>query len=582
MSGGARVPFVLLAWIAAGAIGAGSPWTAPPSRPPLQAGQTAAQTAQSPPRFTDAAASAGLAFQHVNGATPERHLLEIMSGGGLLFDYDNDGWLDALLVDGGRPADPDAAPRARHRLFRNRGRGAFQDVTAASGFVHRDYGMGACAADYDNDGWTDVYITTVGRNVLYRNAGGARFTDVTAAAGVGGSPLFTAGCAFADIDRDGDVDLFVVNYVDARLDNNRFCGDAARQLRIYCHPLNFTPLADVLYRNDGDGTFTDITLQAGMTGRGNGLGAVFTDYDDDGLVDLFVANDSTPNFLYHNQGGGRFDEVALLAGVSVASDGMARAGMGTDAGDYNGDGRLDLFVTNHELEAHTLFRNAGNGLFDDVTSASGVGLATLPYVGFGTVFFDYDHDADLDLAIVNGHVMNDPGHFRRGATEAQRKLLLRNDGGRFTDVGRTAGPGFATEKLGRALAAGDIDNDGDLDLLVVNNGGTADLLRNDTPPAHASVLIRLVGTASNRDAIGARVRVVAGGVTQTREVRAGSSYLSQHDLRVHVGLGRAARIDRLEIRWPSGVMEAIASVGANQIVTVTEGKGVTGQSPFTR
>jgi hypothetical protein len=531
--------------------------------------------------FDDAAKAAGLDFHHVNGATPDRHLMEIMSGGGLFFDYDDDGWLDVFLVDGGSLTDRAVAARARHRLYRNRGNGTFADVTATSGTVHRGYGMGACSADYDNDGWVDLYVTNVGPNVLYRNLQGERFADVTGRAGVGAAG-FSASCAFADVDRDGFVDLFVANYVDARVDNNVFCGDRTKQLRIYCHPLNFAPLADVLYRNNGDGTFTDVSGRAGITGRGNGLGTVFGDYDDDGLVDLFVANDTTPNFLYHNEGGGRFTEGGLAAGVALASDGRARAGMGTDFADYDGDGRLDLFVTNHELEAHTLFRNLGESLFEDATSRSGVGLATLPYVGFGAVFFDADHDTDLDLAVVNGHVMNSPEHIRPGATEAQRKLLLRNDGGRFTDIGRNAGPGFATVAVGRALAAGDIDNDGDVDLLAVNNGGTVDLLRSRAPREAGSVLVRLIGTRSNRAAIGARLRLTAAGRTQVREVKAGSSYLAQNDLRVHFGLGAATTIDRLEIRWPNGAAETLTGIPVNQIVTVVEGKGVTDRTGFRR
>jgi enediyne biosynthesis protein E4 len=543
-------------------------------------------TSQAPPavQFTDVAAASGIGFQHVNGASADRHLYEIMSGGGAFLDYDEDGWQDVVLVDGGSLADPAVAKTARHRLYRNRGNGTFADVTASSGITHREYGMGACAADYNNDGWIDLYVTNVGPNILYQNKAGKGFTDVTTTAGVAGASVFTASCAFADVDRDGDVDLFVVNYVDARVDNNIFCGDAGRKFRIYCHPLTFAPLGNVLYRNNGNGTFTDISKEAGISNhRGNGLGVVFGDYDDDGWPDGFVANDTTPNFLLHNDRGRTFTQVALGAGVSVASDGNPRAGMGTDFGDYDGDGDLDLFVSNHELEAHTLFRNVGKGLFEDVTFPSGVGSATLPYVGFGAVFLDYDNDTDLDLGIVNGHVMNSPGHVRAGAKEAQRKLLLRNGGGgRLTDVGRQSGSGFAAERVGRTLVAGDIDNDGDLDLLVTNNGGAVDLLRNDGGTGNAAVLIRLAGTRSNRSAIGARVRLTAGGATQVREVKAGSSYLGQNDLRVHFGLGQAARIDRLAIRWPNGQEEIIDGAAVNQILTVTEGKGITARTPLPR
>jgi hypothetical protein len=533
--------------------------------------------------FVNIAARAGIDFRHINGASAVRYLPEIMSGGGLFFDYDNDGWEDLFLVDGGSFVDPAVAARARHRLYRNRGNGTFEDATARSGIGHGPYGMGSCAADFDNDGFIDLYVTNVGPNTLYHNNGGRSFSDVTRAAGVGSSS-FGASCAFADFDRDGYVDLFVVNYVDARVDNNIFCGDAAAKLRVYCHPLNFAPLASVLYHNNGNGTFTDISQKAGIgQHRGNGLGVVVGDYDDDGWPDIFVANDTTPNFLYHNEGAGMFKEIALASGVSVGADGRARAGMGTDFGDYDNDGRLDLFVTNHELETHTLFRNLGRGLFADTTTESGLGVETLPYVGFGTQFFDYDNDGDLDLAVVNGHVMNDSGHFRPGSKEAQRKLLFRNEGGgRFKEVGRTSGTGFSVEAVGRTLAVADIDNDGALDLLVTNNGGSAELLRNDGGSGNNAVLLKLVGTKSNRGAIGARVRLTAGAVTQMREIKAGSSYLGESDLRVHFGIGRATDISRIEIRWPSGATELIQNTPANGILTISEGKGITSRTPFVR
>jgi len=535
-------------------------------------------------RFENVAASAGIDFRHVNGASGERHLAETMSGGGLFFDYDNDGWIDVFLVNAGSLIDSAVDARARHALYRNRGNGTFEDVTSRSGITHGQYGMGACAADYDNDGWVDLYVTNVGSNTLYHNTGGKTFADVTRAAGVG-SRSFGASCAFADVDRDGFVDLFVTNYVDARTDNNIFCGDTANRLRVYCHPLNFAPLASVLYHNNGNGTFSDVSLPAGIgTHRGNGLGVVFGDYDEDGWPDIFVANDMTPNFLYHNEGRGVFKEVALAAGVAVAIDGKTRAGMGTDFGDYDGDGRLDLFVTNHELEMHTLFRNLGKGLFADVTTGSRVGIETLPFVGFGTLFLDYDNDGDLDLAISNGHVMNNSGHFRAGAKEAQRKLLFRNEGGgRFKEVGPLSGAGFASETVGRALAAGDIDNDGDLDLLAVNNGGAAELLRNEGRRDNNVLLVRLQGTRSNRNAIGARLRLTAAGVTQVREIKAGSSYLAQSDLRAHFGLGPATQAERLEIKWPNGSeTEVLQNVPINEILTIVEGKGITSRTPLVR
>lgn len=532
-------------------------------------------------RFERATSAAGLDFTHVNGASPEKYLAETMGSGAVFLDYDDDGWLDLLLIDGGSLADPAMAGRARHRLFRNSGRGRFVDGTAASGIRHRDYGMGACAGDIDNDGRVDVYITNYGANALYRNMGKGTFADVTRSAGVG-LIAWSTSCAFLDVDRDGDLDLFVTNYLDAQKSNNRFCGDAQRRVRVYCHPLNYAGLASVLYRNDGKGTFSDVSMEAGIAGHvGNGLGVAVGDYDDDGWPDVFVANDGVPNFLFHNDGKGRFSEVGLLAGVAVARDGKARAGMGTEFADYNGDGRLDLVVTNHEFETHSLFRNDGHGIFTDATIESGLSAPTLPFVGFGVAFFDADNDGLMDLSIVNGHVIDNTALFRAGSTHAQPKLLFRNSGSRrFAEIAREAGSAFAGAGVGRALITGDIDNDGDVDLLATNNGAPADLLRNDGDRRAAALVVRLVGTRSNRDGIGARITITAGGRTQTREVKSGSSYLGQNDLRAHFGLGGATRVDALRIRWPGGHTESLNDVAAGQIVTVTEGRGITTRTPF--
>jgi hypothetical protein len=542
-----------------------------------QRGDAVNSPASSPAVFENVAREAGLDFKHTNGASPEKHMVETMGSGGLFLDYDNDGWLDIFLVDGGAVADRRLAGTARHRLYRNRGGSRFDDVTAASGIRHSDYGMGACAADYDNDGRVDLYITNAGPDVLYRNNGNGAFADVTRAAGVG-TPLLSTSCAFGDVDNDGDVDLFVTNYVDLTVE--RRCGDS--RVRAYCRPDLYQGLPYVLYRNNGNRTFTDVTRAAGVyTTAGKGLGVVFGDYDDDGWIDIFVANDLAPNFLFHNKGRGLFSDLALLAGVAVASDARARAGMGTDFGDYDGDGRLDLVVTNFMLESHNLFRNLGDGLFADATFESGFGVATLPFVGFGAVFLDHDNDGELDLAVANGHVLDNADHFSPNATYGQRNLLFHNQGaGRLTEIGRTSGPGFAPAKVSRGLAAGDIDNDGDLDLLVTNNGQTVDLLRNDGVKRGNALLLHLVGRKSNRDGIGARLRATAGAKTQVREVKAGSSYLAQNDIRAHFGIGRATQIDRLEIRWPAGATDVVRNVPANQIVTIAEGEGVTGRRPF--
>jgi hypothetical protein len=568
-----KTGLLALGFLLAGALVAGQRNQGPASSSPGPSGASVS--------FQNIASTAGLDFVHTNGGSPEKHLAEIMGSGGLFFDYDNDGWIDVFLVDGGSLADPQVAGRARHRLFRNRQNGTFEDVTTKARIRHSQYGMGACAADFDNDGFDDLYITNLGPNVLYHNNGDGTFDDVTQKAGVG-SPLWSTSCAFADFDNDGRVDLFVTNYVDATVANNKFCGDPTRRLRVYCHPLNYKPLPNVLYHNNGDGTFSDVSVQAGIAPyRGNGLGVVVADYDDDGWPDVFVANDTMPNFLFHNEGKGVFREVGLLAGVAVANDGKARAGMGTDFGDYDGDGLLDLVVTNHEFESTSLYRNLGGGLFAESTVESGLGPPTLPYVGFGAVFMDYDNDGRLDLAIVNGHVVDNTAQFRPSSSYAQRRLLFRNTGNRrFSDVSRFAGPGFGVEKVGRTLVAGDIDNDGDLDLLVTNTGQAADLLRNDGGNRGGAMLIRLVGKRSNRDGIGAKLRIKTGTTTHVRYVKAGSSYLGQNDMRVHVGVGDATLVDRLEVRWPSGQLDTAARVPVNSVVTAVEGEGISRRVPF--
>lgn len=533
-----------------------------------------------PVQFSNIAEKAGIHFKHENGATPEKYLPETMGGGAIILDYDNDGWPDLFFVNGGSFVDKKVAAAARHRLYRNSRDGKFIDVTQSSGIGISGFGMGGCAADYDNDGWPDLYVTAVGGNKLYRNTGKNSFTDVTDRAGVGAG-LWSASCAFGDIDNDGDVDLYVTRYVDFTVNNNKLCNMVGQ--RAYCHPHVYNPLPDILYRNNGDGTFTDISRESGI-GKvtGNGLGVVFGDYDDDGWVDIYVANDSTPNFLFHNKGRGVFEEVGIRAGVAISAGGKPLAGMGTDMGDIDGDGLLDIFVTNLSQETHNLYRNLGKGLFDDITFQSGVGRLTLPFVGFGAAFLDYDNDTDLDLAIANGDVIDNIGLLRDQAAYEQLHLLLRNDGsGKFTNAGPESGPGFALKKPSRALTVGDIDNDGDLDILIANVGQSAELLRNEGGNRANSLVVRTIGRTigrkSTREGIGARLKLTVDGKVLRRDVKAGSSYLAQNDLRIHFGMGRSTRADRLEILWPSGVVDVMLDINANQIITVQEGAGAVNQ-----
>jgi hypothetical protein len=504
-----------------------------------------------------------------------------MGSGAVIFDYNNDGWPDIFLVNGGSFADPAIASRALHRLYRNNRDGTFSDVTSASGIRPSGYGMGACSADYDNDGLADLYITAVGANSLYRNLGAGRFADVTAETHTE-SRAWSSSCAFGDIDNDGYVDLYVANYLEFSTGNNKYCGDPVAQVRQYCDPNVYSGVPDVLYRNNGDGTFTDISREAGISLKsGKGLGVVFTDYDGDGRPDIYVANDLTPNFLFHNKGVGVFEEVAVWAGAAVGGNGRPLSGMGVDAGDVDGDGLPEIFVTNMDRETHTLYKNLGRGLFADATFESGVGAATLPFVGWGLALADFDNDADLDAAIADGAVLDNVSYFRDGASYPQRNLLLQNNGaGRFTDVGLRSGPGFALQKVSRGLAVGDLDDDGDLDMLVNNNGETADLLRNDNGNRNNALLVRTIGSKSNRDGIGARLKLYIGGKVLARDVKAGSSYMGQNDLRVHFGLAQAERAERLEIAWPSGLTDVLHDIDANEILTVREGAGLVESAPF--
>lgn len=509
--------------------------------------------------FTDIAASSGLDFVHDMGKTEAKYMVETMGSGGGLLDYDLDGDLDVFLINGA--AMPGYRGDADHRsaLYRNDG-GRFTNVTEQAGTPNGAYGMGMCAGDYDNDGFPDIHLANYGPNLLYRNNGDGTFRDASSEAGVD-HPGWGSSCAFFDAEADGDLDLYIVNYVIFRPEDNKFCGDVVNQVRTYCHPNVYTPQRDLFYRNQGDGTFREASEEAGMnSSTGNGLGLTTGDYDNDGDTDLYLANDKSPNILYRNDGG-TFTDVTLLAGVGYGLDGSLQAGMGTDFGDYDGDGDLDLVVTNLDFENNGLYRNDGNGVFSDVSFPSGIGGISLSYVGFGALFADYDNDGLLDLLIANGHILDNAPYFNDATSYAQRNFVHRNMGdGTFREVGASLGADMSKPNVGRALAVGDLDHDGDLDLLVTVSGGSPRLLRNDGAEKLPSFRLRLHGTKSSRDALGARVTAVAGGRTMIREVRSGSSYQAQSEMPVHFGLGGAPKIDTLTVRWLSGRVDTFRDV----------------------
>jgi hypothetical protein len=536
---------------------------------------TPAPAARGP--FEDATAAAGFRFRHVNGATGRKYMLETLGSGACVFDYDGDGRLDVYFVQGGRLPGLEGVERPRSALYRNLGGGRFSDVTEAAGAGGPDrYGFGCVAGDVDGDGDRDLYVTHYGPDVLYRNRGDGTFADVSAAAGVG-DPLWSTSAGMADADGDSDLDLYVANYVDFALENHLYCGENRPGYRTVCHPKNYDSQPDVLYRNRGDGTFEDVSARAGVVDRdGKGLGVVWGDYDDDGDQDIYVANDDTPNFLWRNRGDGTFEEVGGPAGVALSEDGVPQAGMGTDMADYDGDGRLDIIVTNLAEETNELYRNDGGGLFSDRTFVSGIGPASLLFLGFGTFFFDPDHDGDLDLFVANGHIIDNIALYSDTITFEQPMHLYRNLGdGRFAPPAEDWGDPFRGRYVGRGAVPFDFDDDGDEDILMTQNGRPPVLLRRAGPPPAHWVTLTLAGRPPNRDAIGAKVTIEAGGRRQVRYARTALSYLSQGDPRIHFGLGDAASVDRVLVRWPGrrGALEEFSGIAVDRFATLEEGRG---------
>ncbi|HMD44473.1 MAG TPA: CRTAC1 family protein [Candidatus Acidoferrum sp.] len=543
--------------------------------------------------FVNVAKEAGLNAKTIfGGEHKNKYLLETTGCGIAFYDYDNDGWLDIFLVNGTRLEGFPAGQLPTNRLFKNNRDGTFTDVTVKAGLEHSGWGQGVCIGDYDNDGYEDLFVAYFGTNVLYHNNGNGTFTDVSDKSGVRGSgKRWNSGCAFVDYDRDGKLDLFVANYIDLDLATAPVPESGPclyKGVMVACGPPGLTGGKNILFHNNGDGTFTDVSESSGILKANGtfGLGVLTGDFDNDGWPDIYVANDSTASALYQNQKNGKFVDVALEAGCALSADGKPQAGMGVSAGDYDLDGNLDIVKTNFAGDTPSLYHNLGGWTFEDATFEAGLGKHT-QYLGWGVGFFDFDNDGWPDILICNGHVYPEVEQLRTEAGYPQRKLLYRNlRNKKFEDVSEIAGPGISVPSPSRGCAFGDFDNDGDVDFVVNCVNESPQLIRSDTSLNHNWIKVRTIGTKSNRSGIGARLKCVtqvtgeAKPHSQIDEVRSGGGYFSQNDLRIHFGLGRAVKVDLLEIRWPSGTVETFKDVMANQLIYVKEGEGIVRKVEF--
>jgi hypothetical protein len=523
--------------------------------------------------FTDVTARAGIAFRHDHGGSGRRYLVETFGGGVVAFDYDSDELPDLFFVNGS-PLPGTEHPRRGNVLYRNLGDGTFRDVTGEAGLGGEGYGMGGAATDVDGDGDQDILVTAFGENQLYLNNGDGTFRSVGKERGVADGK-WSASALFFELDGDGFLDLYVANYLDYTIATHRECVSPTAGISAYCHPQEYEGVADVLYRNRGDGTFEDVSSRAILSGpeNGKGLGLVALDFDDDGDSDVYVANDTTRNILYRNDGG-RLTDVGVEAGVAYNEQGLAEAGMGVDAGDVDRDGRLDLAVTNFDFENNTLYRNLGGGFFFDATSAFGLGAVSLTELGFGCDFVDLDNDGWLDFVVLNGHILDNIAEIQSNLSFAQPGQVFRNEGGRFRDTTASSGSAIATPRVGRGLATLDYDLDGDPDLAIASRGSEAELLRNDGGNGGAFLGLRLVGVASNRDGVGARLSLELDGRPWVEELRSTSSYLAQNEMILHVGLGNSTKAEELALRWPSGRVDRIERLEAGRRYVIKEGVGV--------
>src|SRR3954449_11277012 len=518
----------------------------------------------------------GINWTHENAMSPDRYLPETMGPGVGFVDYDNDGWMDLFMVNSGAADFYTPSKPLKNALYKNNRDGTFTDVTEKAGVAGgQSFGMGCAIADYDNDGYPDIFVTAYGRCTLYRNNGNGTFTDVTAKAGLA-PPHWTTSAVWFDYDNDGKLDLFLCSFVEFSLKNNIFCGDNKLGRRFYCIPRVFKPTPSALFHNNGDGTFTEVSAGTDIQRvRGKALGVVATDINGDGLMDLFVANDTVQNFLFANRGKGKWDEIALAAEVGFSANGQPRSGMGVDAADINGDGKQDLFVANVDQEMFSLYRNDGNEFFSDVASGNGVAQSTRLLSGWGLKFFDYDNDGLVDLLLANGHPDDMIDQYSQQVRYKEPLVLFHHDGTKLSNVSAQGGPVFRKAFPARGLAVGDYNNDGRIDVLIGNNGGPPVLLKNNGGEGNHWLGVKLQGANCNRDAIGATITWSAAGVKRSRFKSNGGSYLSSHDLREVLGIGSAAKIDWVEVKWPqpSGRVERLTDLPIDRYVTIVEGKG---------
>jgi enediyne biosynthesis protein E4 len=543
---------------------------------PEQLQTTSAANSEIPGRFVDVTQRLGVSFQHQASHTSKKYLLETMGSGVALFDYDNDGRLDIFLVNGAPLSDltpkgtipQKTGPKYWNRLYHQKADGTFEDVTEKAGLQGTGYGMGVAVGDYDNDGYEDLYVAAYGGNKLYHNNGDGTFSDVTAKAGVGGSGWSTSA-AWVDLDGDGLLDLVVLRYLEWDFDDI-WCGEHKEGYRAYCHPDYFKPARPLVYHNNGDGTFTEVAEKLGLSKPAKGLGVALADYDRDGHIDLFFANDSMVEYLYHNKGDGSFEEVGLISAAAVDIDGRTYAGMGVDFADYNNDGWPDIVVTDLANQRYALYQNNGDGTFTYVSTPSGLGTMTLAHSGWGVRLFDFDNDGWKDLLAVQGHDLDTIELTNPNLRYREPMLLARNTGKAFVDVSQSSGEVFHQSWVARGLAIGDLDNDGRLDAVVTTNDGPAYVLHNETPTTNHWLLLRLVGHKSNRDAIGASVKLVTASGQQFATVTTASSYLSSSDKGVHFGLGKEKNVESIEIRWPSGIVQTLKDISADQILQIDE------------